>query len=181
MTNLLIKPYNPSWINDFNTIKEVLKAQLESLAVEIEHVGSTSVYNLAAKEIIDIDIVYQETPSFHLIKDRLEMIGYYHNGDQGIKGREVFKRSKNQKSHPVLDAIVHHLYACHVENEELQKHLIFRDFLRVHENERMEYESLKYAIALEANQDRKKYAILKENLAREFVERVLKSAIENDR
>ena len=173
---MLIQKYQPSWVDDFISIKEVIKKSLWEIDVKIEHVGSTAIKNLAAKPIIDIDLVYKSPESFEGIKVKLEKIGYYHNGDQGIEGREVFKRENLKRNHLLLDAINHHLYVCQTDNEELQRHLIFRNYLREDEEERKKYQEIKYDIAEKANQDRKVYAKLKETLAREFVEAVIKKA-----
>ncbi|MBK7869167.1 MAG: GrpB family protein [Saprospiraceae bacterium] len=175
---MLIQIYQESWVHDFNKIKEVIKERLWDVAIQIEHIGSTAVKNLAAKPIIDIDIVYDKNTSFEAIKSRLEKLGYHHHGDQGINGREVFKRNTLNEQHPVLDTIKHHLYVCHIENEELQRHLVFRDYLIKHEQERKAYEQLKYEIAQMANQDRKVYAALKEMMAKAFIASILEKAKE---
>ncbi|MGB4439996.1 MAG: GrpB family protein [Sedimentibacter sp.] len=57
----------------------------------IEHVGSTSVEGLSAKPIIDIDIVIKDYSAFELVKEKLALIGYVHDGNLGIKDREAFK------------------------------------------------------------------------------------------
>ncbi len=77
---------------------------LNGLGYTIEHVGSTSVPNLDAKPIIDIDIVFTESKTLPMIKAALEAIGYYHNGNQGIEDREVFKRN-GKLNHSSLDTI----------------------------------------------------------------------------
>ena len=79
-----------------------LKKGLTGLAYRIEHVGSTSVPNLDAKDIIDMDILYEHESEFEKIKAGLLKIGYYHNGNQGIEQREVFKRNRAFKNE-VLD------------------------------------------------------------------------------
>lgn len=58
----------------------------------IEHVGSTSIPGMDAKPIIDIDIEIETEADFDKLKAELERIGYIHCGDQGIQGRETFKR-----------------------------------------------------------------------------------------
>ncbi len=176
---MLIKSYQESWINEFNQIKEVLLQSLVDLSIRIEHIGSTSIPDLAAKSIIDIDIVYDKKVNFEAIKNRLEGSGYYHNGDQGIKDREVFKRKASTEKHLVLDVITQHLYVCPIHSEELQRHLLFRDFLTKHEKERREYEAIKYRIAQEANQDRKKYAQLKEVQGQQFINSIIERAKKN--
>ncbi len=172
---MLICEYKESWIKDFSKIREVISQALLNLEVSIEHVGSTSIPGLAAKPIIDIDIIIDNYQSFDLVKSRLESIGYYHNGDQGIPSREVFKRVKSF-NHNILDAITHHLYVCPSDSEELRKHILFRDYLIANEDARNEYQNLKFKIADEANQDKKKYAELKEVKAREFIDSVIAKA-----
>ncbi|MFT5618768.1 MAG: GrpB-like predicted nucleotidyltransferase (UPF0157 family) [Arenicella sp.] len=61
---MLIQPYNPDWQRQFQLIGEVLFQALKNVEVKIEHIGSTSVPNLAVKPIIDIDIVYQKESDF---------------------------------------------------------------------------------------------------------------------
>lgn len=171
---MLIKPYNKDWEIHFNQLKSVLLKQVRIEGVYIEHIGSTSVPGLDAKAIIDMDMVYHKPADFEQIKNDLEHIGYYHNGDQGIPGREVFKRRPHSAIHPVLDSIVHHLYLCHEDNEELKRHLIVRDALKQSEEARMAYSQLKQTIAEQAMQDKKKYALLKEEGARAFFERLIR-------
>lgn len=172
-----IQPYQESWVADFSTIKEVLSHQLQGLAIAIEHVGSTSVPGLAAKPIIDIDLIHKPN-DFAKVNDGLTQLGYFHNGNQGIKDREAFKRDNSLSPHPTLDSIKHHLYVCPDFSQEFKRHLLFRDYLRKEAATRKEYESLKLQIAEEANQDRKVYATLKEEKARDFVEMVIGKALE---
>ena len=123
---MLIQNYNVGWIDNFKSIQKELHSAFSELHVSIEHIGSTSVPGLAAKPVIDIDVVYGPDIAFDQIKIRLEKIGYFHNGDQGIPGREVFKRRNATACHKVLDFIVHHLYVCRADSKELQKHLFIQ-------------------------------------------------------
>jgi len=175
---MLIQKYNPTWVQHFNDLKIEFQNALQGLYFQLEHVGSTSVLGLAAKPIIDIDIVYWEDEDFEKIKNRLSNIGYYHNGNQGIPEREAFKRKDNLERHPILDEIKHHLYVCPSDGVELQRHILFRDFLRKNELVRKEYENLKFEIAEEVNHDRKKYAALKEIQAKEWIQSIVDKAKE---
>lgn len=169
---MLIEKYTPAWVDQFNNIKSQLEAALCGLDYSIEHVGSTSVPNLDSKPIIDIDIVYQAKPDFEKIKLGLEKIGYYHNGNQGLEGREVFKRS-GQLSDEVLDHIQHHLYVCPRDSKALERHLLSRNHLRRNEQARLKYQQMKYALAEQSNQDRKKYQELKELVANDFIDSIV--------
>jgi GrpB-like predicted nucleotidyltransferase (UPF0157 family) len=172
---MFIQEYSSQWPADFQRIKTILSDALTGISITIEHVGGTAVPGLAAKPIIDIDIVLTDRKDFETIKERLAQIGYYHNGNQGITDREVFKRSTSEYEE-VLDAIAHHLYVCSIDSEELKRHLLFRDYLRTHAAARNEYRQLKLQLAQEANNDRKRYAQLKEEKAKGFIEGILAKA-----
>jgi GrpB-like predicted nucleotidyltransferase (UPF0157 family) len=167
---MLIHPYSADWNTHFESIKAVLDLALLGLDITIEHVGSTAVTGLAAKPIIDIDIVYNDSSTFQLIKHALVSIGYFHNGNQGIEDREVFKRDVT--SHlEVLDMIKHHLYVCSADSPALKRHLITRDYLRNNEWAKAEYQQMKYDLAEKAGQDQKVYAYLKEECVNPFIDR----------
>jgi len=169
----LIQPYQTKWAEDFQLLAEHLQAALAGLPIRIEHVGSTSVVGLAAKPIIDMDIVFPQAISFDAVRIKLEATGYYHNGNQGIIDREVFKRL-NTVAHSVFDSIVHHLYVCPENSVELDRHLRFRDALKASAAARRAYEQLKLELAELAGQDRKLYAALKEARGAELVEAILR-------
>lgn len=175
---MLIHEYKASWVNNFNEINKLLDKALANLNVSIEHTGSTAVAGLAAKPVIDIIVVFDKPAVFDAIKISLEKIGYYHNGNQGISSREVFKRSKITVVHPVLDYISHHLYVCPTDSKELQQQILFRDYLIANEETRIQYQNLKFKIAEEANQDRKQYAALKEAKAAKFIHTIIEKAKE---
>lgn len=174
---MLIQEYTPNWALNFQTIKAILSDVLLHIPVSIEHIGSTAVPGLAAKPIIDIDIVFENITDFNAIKNRLEKAGYYHNGNQGIQDREVFKRSPANTNNNPLNIIAHHLYACSADSEELKRHLLFRNYLRANTLVRNEYQQLKQQLADEANHDRKLYALLKEKKAKAFIETTLAEAM----
>lgn len=172
----LIVDYQPNWVKQFKTIESIIEASIGTKILAIEHVGSTSVPHLAAKAIIDMDIVYETDTVFPDICKGLSSLGYYHNGNQGIPQREAFKRKKDMASHPILDTIPHHLYACPKDSPELKRHLKFRDFLRQHEWARLEYTALKQDIARRTNQDKEAYSLLKEDMANAFILKILEQA-----
>jgi GrpB-like predicted nucleotidyltransferase (UPF0157 family) len=170
---MLIAAYTSKWIQDFADLKNEIDKGLHGLEYGIEHVGSTSVPNLASKPIIDIDIIYSNKEGFDKIKLRLEEIGYYHNGNQGIEDRDVFKRKENGTS-KILDTVKHHLYVCSINSKALKRHILSRDFLRKNDWARLEYQRMKYELAKKANQDRKKYAELKELHVNDFIDLIIK-------
>ena len=55
-----IVPYNPKWPTRFLEIAEQLRATFGAAALRIDHIGSTSVPGLAAKDIIDLQVTLRE-------------------------------------------------------------------------------------------------------------------------
>ncbi len=119
-----VVPYDEAWKTDSEEIKKEIEGAVGELILGIEHVGSTSVEGLSAKPCIDIDVVIKDYGVFDAVAQRLEAIGYVHEGDLGIKDREAFKYTDK----PHLQK--HHLYVCPQQSEELHRHIAFRDFLR---------------------------------------------------
>ncbi len=70
----------------------------------------------------------------------MQDLGYEYRGEAGIAGRHYFKM-KGSKSRNV------HMFAR--DNENMKRHLRFRDYLRAHADARREYEALKLGLAKE--------------------------------
>jgi len=169
---MVLEKYNPIWINHFEAIKREIVQVLGKHQFEIEHIGSTAVPNLDAKPIIDIDIIYNDLNDLAFIQSSLETIGYYHNGNQGIEHREVFKRNQDA-THPILDSLKHHLYVCPTDSKALERHILSRNYLRKNDEARLYYQQLKYECAERANQDRKLYQLFKEQLVNKFIDDII--------
>ena len=135
--NIVVVPYDENWKQCFEKIAEEVSMALGELALSIEHVGSTSVPGLAAKPIIDIDVVIEDESKLHAVINALAKIGYNHEGNFGIPGREAF--GYEGKTH----LMEHHLYVCPKDSPELRRHLSFRDYLRKHPEAVQEYSRIK--------------------------------------
>ncbi|QUG43634.1 GrpB family protein [Psychrobacillus sp. INOP01] len=156
--NLKIEKYNLEWEKTFRCLSSIYQNKLGDLIISIEHVGSTSVKGLSAKPIIDIDIVIENKQLLRPVIKGLEELGYYHEGDLGIKNREAFARTNQNvpKDNEGTTWMAHHLYVCLQNSDELRRHLIFRDYLREHPEAVRAYESLKRELARSTN-DRESY------------------------
>lgn len=174
---MILSPYDPDWPSEFAALQAVYAAALGELVIAIEHVGSTAVPGLAAKPILDVDVVMPDYTVFPGIVAAFDRLGYIHCGDQGIFQREAFK-AKPGTAAPVVTSprpwMPHHLYVCPAHGAELRRHLRFRDVLRARADLRREYEEIKRGIASRSGNDRKTYARIKETECRGFVERVLR-------
>lgn len=140
--HVVVNSYDPIWAKDFIAIRDELNTVLSDLVLGIEHVGSTSVEGLSAKPIIDIDVIIQDRENLPDVISALQKIGYSHEGDQGIPGREAFKYEGKEHLRK------HHLYVCAKDDEELRRHLAFRDYLRSNPDAVTEYSRIKEEGAL---------------------------------
>ena len=138
---VIVLPYDTAWESAFEAIRAEIEAALGDLIFGIEHVGSTSVKGLSAKPCIDIDVVIRDYSVFDTVVQKLDAIGYIHEGDLGIRDREAFKYA--DKPH----LMTHHLYVCPRDSEELHRHIVFRDFLRKNPEAVKKYSQVKNTAA----------------------------------
>ena len=146
MRTIIVEPYNPVWPEEFEKIKAYIWPHISCICLDIIHVGSTSVPGLAAKPIIDIDIIIESYDVFPQLVKLLNSLGYEHDGDGGIPSRERFKYDSSNFNK-------HHLYACPKSSPELERHILFRDYLRQHDAVRDEYAALKQQLAQKYKHD----------------------------
>ena len=161
---VIIVPYDPAWATDFESLRARLAETLGDLALDILHVGSTSVVGLAAKPILDIDIVIDDETALPAVIERLATLGYAFEGDRGVPGRYAFAGPG--------DLPRQHTYVCAKDSLELKRHVAFRDFLRDNPRTAAAYEALKYELASRFGRDRDGYSRAKTD----FVERALACA-----
>lgn len=69
-----IVPYRPSWREEFVVIGKTLRQALCKLALRIDHIGSTAVSGLAAKDLIDIQITVESLAP--AVEEALQRAGY---------------------------------------------------------------------------------------------------------
>ena len=128
--------YNLEWPDHFCHLRDRIWPSVSDIAVAIEHVGSTAVAGLAAKPVIDLDIVIPSR------SDVLRRLGYEHRGNLGIEDRDAFWTSGNQPAH--------NLYVCPQGSIALRNHIALRDHLRVHPSDVVAYSTLKKQLANQA-------------------------------
>jgi len=133
-----IVDYDAEWPKKFEAHARVIADALGSAALQIEHVGSTSVPGLAAKPIIDILVVVQNSADESSYLSRLEAACYI------LRVREPhWNEHRMFRTH---EKDVHiHIYS--VGCAEIQRVLTFRDRLRMNIDDRRRYEKTKRELA----------------------------------
>jgi len=141
MRTIIVEPYNPAWSDEYEKIKKYLWSHISDIAIDMIHAGSTSVPGLAAKPIIDFNIIIESYDVFPQMVERLESLGYIHEGDGCIPARERFKGGKRDTF------MEYHMYVCPKNSAELERQILFRDYLRQNDDARDEYAALKQSLA----------------------------------
>lgn len=138
---VVVEEYNLIWKDRFEELKAQLWPLVQDFAVSIEHVGSTSVPGLAAKPVIDLDIIIPDMSYLERTVKALATLGYEHRGNLGIVDREAFRKANPR--------FKHNLYVCPTNSISLRNHICLRDALRTNDSLRDEYANLKKKLAMQ--------------------------------
>ncbi|RBL92173.1 GrpB family protein [Chitinophaga flava] len=159
MNAIKVLPYTEEWASTFRQLAAIYQQHLEGLITGIEHVGSTSVPGLAAKPIIDIDLLIKEPSQLPPVVAVLEKLGYTWRGDLGIPGRDAFGRNADTTPDDSKETVwmTHNLYVCQEGCISLKNHLQLRDFLRQHPEAAQQYGALKQELAVKYPYDIDQY------------------------
>lgn len=143
--DLYMAPYDPGWINRFNEGSARLRDILGDHLVRIHHIGSTSIPDICAKPIIDM---IPEIRSFNEREKWIELLKnqgyrYIDKWNEEMPFRRLFARyEENDYSNKVLE----HLHIVEQGHRFVARHLLFRDFLRISEIDRIAYCEMKKEI-----------------------------------
>jgi GrpB-like predicted nucleotidyltransferase (UPF0157 family) len=135
---IVIVDYDPRWPEQYATEARKIRGALGALALLLEHVGSTSVPNLAAKPILDIVLVVADSADEASYVPALEQTGYV------LRNREPA-----WYEHRVLKGVepTVNLHVFSPGCPETERMVRMRDWLRTHEDDRALYEKTKRELA----------------------------------
>lgn len=144
-----ILDYDPIWPQKFEAHARRIAATIGPSALRIEHIGSTSVPNLAAKPIIDILVEVQDAADESAYLPHLEGAGYV------LRVREPRWHEHRMFRTPERDVHIH-IYSAGCP--EIRRNLSFRDRLRRNSDDRLRYEQTKRELAAQVWPDMNAYA-----------------------
>lgn len=149
---VVVVPYRDSWPNEFRLIASQLNELLGDSVIRIDHIGSTAVPELAAKDIIDIQITLADIDNADDFIQKMQSAGYRKRGD--IKYDEMAgcdpSALKQLRKRYFREAEGQRRVHIHVRQEGYlnQRYpLVFRDYLIAHAAVRKRYEMIKYRLA----------------------------------
>ena len=158
-----IVSYDAAWPRKYEANARVIADALSASALRIEHIGSTSVPGLAAKDIIDILVVVQDSANESAYLPQLEAFGYILRVREPEWNEHRMFRTKEKDVHV-------HIYSSGCP--EIERNLIFRDRLRRNIDDRRRYEQTKRELATKEWSDMNEYAEAKSTV----IESILNAA-----
>lgn len=157
-------PYDRAWPEDFEHIREKLERLLAPYAVTTEHIGSTSVPGIAAKPLINVDIILRSAADIPVATQRLLDQGYEPRGNRYDDDVWAFMRRDGRPPERI--------YLCPPNNRTHEHRVIFRDYLRAHPAEATAYAALKLELAEIHRHDGDRYTAEK----RHFIDAIMEKA-----
>jgi len=162
ISRILIVDYDPQWPKLFRHEAERIRAVLGSRVLQIEHTGSTSVPGLAAKPIIDMILAVTDSADEDTYVPELNGIGYQ------VHIREVNWHEHRMLTRPEPEI---NLHVFSSSCPEIDRILVFRDWLRKNAADRELYARTKLALAQREWKDVQDYADAKAPVIEEILER----------
>jgi GrpB-like predicted nucleotidyltransferase (UPF0157 family) len=162
-----IVPYRDAWVEEFRTVARRLREGLGDVALRIDHIGSTAVPGLAAKDVIDVQVTVASLEPVGLIRvglARAEFVLRDDIGDDhrppGETGPEEDWLKRYAREAPGEKRTHIHIRQQGRRNQRYA--LLFRDYLRAHPHMAEAYARLKCRIAEYHRGDRDAYVEIKD-------------------
>jgi GrpB-like predicted nucleotidyltransferase (UPF0157 family) len=141
MKRVIVVPYDPKWPKEFTIASREITTAMGSDLLQIHHIGSTAVPGLCAKPVIDMLAVVADIEALDRSTPQMVNLGYEAMGEFGISGRRYFRRDN-----PIGDR-THQVHAFEIGSAHIQRHLLFRHYLRTHPEVAVQYGDLKQMLA----------------------------------
>jgi GrpB-like predicted nucleotidyltransferase (UPF0157 family) len=165
-STICLAPYDPDWPQQFSLHAKHIRDALSERVLLLEHVGSTSVPGLSAKPVIDMVLAVSNSADEPSYVPPLEARGFV-----------LRIREPDWFQHRLLKApdIAGNLHVFSIGCEEIDRMLTFRDWLRMHDDDRRLYEDTNRKLAAQTWKDTQHYADAKSEVVREILSRARRS------
>jgi GrpB-like predicted nucleotidyltransferase (UPF0157 family) len=154
--DLVLVDDDPHWPERYQEQERRIGAALGTAAVQIEHIGSTSVPGLAAKPIIDVLVTVEDITAEEDYLDQLLEAGYE------LRVREPGHRMVRTPARDV------HVHVLETGDEAADEYLLLRDHLREVPEDRDLYERTKRGLIEQDWPDMNAYAEAKTEVIAEI-------------
>jgi GrpB-like predicted nucleotidyltransferase (UPF0157 family) len=148
---IVIVDYRPEWSEEFAAIARPLQEALGELALRIDHIGSTAVPGLAAKDVIDVQVTVRDfTPD---LESAFQQAGYsrldYNRDHRPPTATGPDRDWEKQMYRPLPGPGVRptNVHVRRAGSANGRYALLFRDYLRAHPLASGAYAQAKVALA----------------------------------
>jgi len=160
---IVLKPFSLEFAAIFGRYKRKIKRVLPQ--AQVHHIGSSAVYGLGGKGIVDILVAISNWQDKQTAVNKLKQLGFTHI-HQEVNQRIFLSKIANTGYKDV------HIHLTYVDSPEYAKLLAFRDYLISHPKEADRYYKLKQDWFKQAGGNRQKYNRLKSD----YIQSVLAKA-----
>ena len=148
---VIIIPYQARWPDEFQHLADRIRDSVGAAAARIDHIGSTSVPGLGAKDVIDIQVTVADLDDAVAVTRPLKAAGF-RQGDKFVYDEFRTKAATDPELRKLYMREPESERRTHVHIRELGRFnqryaLLFRDYLRASEAVRVEYEVIKHRAA----------------------------------
>src|SRR6266516_5035635 len=159
---IVLVEYDPEWPAWFARAEEQIRGALGDAVLRLDHVGSTAVPGLAAKPLIDINLVVDDTTDEAAYVPQLEALGYVLR----VREPDWYEHRLLRGYEPPVNL---HVFAAGCE--EIEKMLLFRDWLRTNAHDRELYTRTKRELAAKEWKYVQNYADAKSEVVQQILAR----------
>ena len=153
-----LEPHQAEWEENAKETITQLKAVLGDTAVDIQHIGSTSLRTISAKPIIDLAIGVRALDDIKAMIDELEKVNVIFRG-QDHPEQLLFVKGDFEK-----DTRTHHIHTVVWGGESWVNYVNFRDYLNAFPEKAAQYDALKRDLLANYAEDRGSYTSGKQTL-----------------
>ena len=146
-----LEPHQSEWERSAEETIRTLKNILGSVAVDIQHIGSTSIKTISAKPIIDIAVAVNDYEPILRKRNVLEKADIIFRFDERPE-QLLFVMGDFEN-----DTRSHHIHVVLYGSDEWNNYINFRDYLNTHIAAAKEYEQVKLRLAEQYPDDRIAY------------------------
>jgi len=160
-------PPDPEWPRRFARVRDLIAGALGDTAVRVDHVGSTSVPDLPAKPILDVQVSVPDVEDEAAYLPTLGGLGW------ALRAREPGHRFLREPDRHGLDVAAGqavHVHVCESGSPWERDHLLFAAYLRAHADRRDAYAALKDDLAVRYRTSRLAYTERKSRFVRHTLE-----------
>lgn len=163
--------HDPQWEENAEKTIRLLYEILGDAAIDIQHIGSTSVKCIKAKPVIDIIVGVKDFEHIRRFTPALEANGFYFIGFEGKERQPVYQCGEYDHVQKEMTLLTHYIHVVLFGSAGWHTYINVRDYLNSHPNEAKLYEQAKLESRRKNGESLRDYHADKEMFVAALIER----------